>query len=94
MLGRLQAAGPVEIHGTFRGPIEVSGDLLIGATGLCEGDVRATSLEIEGQVIGDVDVDSLTIRPSGKLYGKANYKSLALQDGGVMVSDRRRAKAL
>jgi len=93
LLGRLTATGAVEIHGTFRGPIEVSGDLLIGPTGFCEGDIRATSLAIEGQVIGDVDVESLTIRPAGKLNGKATYKSLVLQDGGAMSSDRRRMKA-
>ncbi len=91
-MGRLKVTGPVEIFGTFRGLIEVSGDLLVGPTGYCETDIRATSLAIEGQVIGDVDVESLTIRPAGKLYGRAQYKSLVLQDGGAMVSDRRRMR--
>jgi cytoskeletal protein CcmA (bactofilin family) len=88
----LKAAGPVTIYGTFTGPIEVTGDLLVGPTGVCEGSIRAASLAIEGRVIGDVEVDDLLIRPTGKLFGKATYKSLALQDGGSMVSDRRRPK--
>ncbi|MDP2858810.1 MAG: polymer-forming cytoskeletal protein [Bacillota bacterium] len=92
MTGQLKAAGPVAIHGTFKGPIEVTGDLLVGPTGFCEGDLRAASLGIEGQVVGDVEVENLTIRPTGKLFGKATYKNLALQDGGVMVSDKRRMR--
>ncbi|HHV58335.1 MAG TPA: polymer-forming cytoskeletal protein [Firmicutes bacterium] len=85
-------AGPelvIEIHGRVEGGIcSYAGKVIITPTGLCMSNIKADSIDIAGEVHGDVEVKNLVIEPTGRLYGRAKYLNLMVQDGGILASDQ------
>lgn len=75
----------VEIEGNFNGDIINGRQVLISSTGCLKGNVTAATLEIYGNASGNIRVDNLLIRSSGRLYyHNLFYNDLQVEEGGVM----------
>lgn len=84
--GTIRSRGVMEICGQVEGHIEHEGRLVIGAGALCRSSIRATSLEVAGEVRGNVQVaERLTILATGRLYGDVRWGTLLVQAGGVLA---------
>lgn len=82
--GNLASSGVLEIRGTVKGDIHHQGKVVVGFTGSCESNIVATSVEVAGKIHGNVQTDHLVIHSTGRIYGRAIYKNLVIQDGGVL----------
>lgn len=73
----------VEVYGRTEGSIAGADKIIVAPTGCCKSNVKATYLDIAGEVYGDVEVEELVIRRTGRLHGQAKYKKLVLAEGAA-----------
>ena len=68
----------------MKGTIHVRGRLIVGASGLVEGDIHCQSSDIEGTVNGKIMCqDLLSLKATAKLTGDIRTKQLAIEPGAV-----------
>ena len=82
--GQLNSSGNIRVDGHIDGGITITGDAVIGESGVVQGDIKAGSLTVAGTVTGNVDCDgNLSIHSTGQLVGDVRVRSLNIADGGV-----------
>ncbi len=82
--GQIRGGGNVRVEGRVDGGIDVTGDAVIGESGIIQGDIKAGNLTVAGTVTGNVECDgNLSIHATGQLVGDVRVRSLNISDGGV-----------
>ncbi len=80
--GEMKCDSNVRIDGKIKGTVETKGRLVIGPSGLVEGDVICNNGDIEGKVEGRVKVQELlSLKSTAKLNGDIYTKKLAIEPG-------------
>jgi cytoskeletal protein CcmA (bactofilin family) len=86
--GEIRSDSNVRIDGRVKGTISVRGRLIVGASGVIEGDVTCQSSDIEGTVNGKINCqDLLSLKATAKLNGDINTKKLAIEPGAVFTGN-------
>lgn len=86
--GEIRSDSNVRIDGRVKGMINVRGRLIVGASGVIEGDVTCQSSDIEGTVNGKINCqDLLSLKATAKLNGDINTKKLAIEPGAVFTGN-------
>jgi cytoskeletal protein CcmA (bactofilin family) len=83
--GRLSGKSDLRIDGVFDGELSVEGEVWVGPDGSVSAPVAVGSLEIEGEVRGDVTAHgAVAIRPGGRLLGDVRARRICIDDGGSL----------
>jgi cytoskeletal protein CcmA (bactofilin family) len=83
--GKIEGAGHVRIAGSFKGDINVQGNLTIEAGAHLTGGVRAQTVIIGGELEGNIDAASrVELLQSGILNGDLKAGSLTVAAGSRM----------
>src|SRR5207344_834990 len=70
VMGRLRGEGDMRVEGVLEGEIDLEGDVSLGATSNVVAPVRGRSVEIEGELVGNVIAErDLTVRAGGRVRG-------------------------
>ena len=69
------------VHGRLRGEIALTGRLLIGEEGRVHASVAADSVEIAGQLEGDVRARAVTLRETARVKGRVDAQALVVREG-------------
>ncbi len=70
IVGDITSNGDVRIDGSLKGNISISGKLVIGPSGLLEGNVQCQNADVSGEIRGKVNVtELLTLKATSKLLG-------------------------
>lgn len=78
----------LRVDGRVKGTINVRGRLIVGQSGVIEGEVTCQSSDIEGTVLGRVVAqDLLSLKATAKLQGDINTKKLAIEPGAVFTGN-------
>jgi cytoskeletal protein CcmA (bactofilin family) len=86
--GEVKSDSNVRIDGRVKGTINVRGRLIVGASGLVEGDVTCQSSDIEGTVNGKITCqDLLSLKATAKLSGDIHTKKLSIEPGAVFTGN-------
>jgi cytoskeletal protein CcmA (bactofilin family) len=86
--GEIRSDSNVRIDGRVKGSINVRGRLIVGASGVVEGDVTCQSSDIEGTVNGKINCqDLLSLKATAKLTGDIITKKLAIEPGAVFTGN-------
>lgn len=86
--GEIKSDSNIRIDGRVKGTINVRGRLIVGASGLVEGDVTCQSSDIEGTVNGKITCqDLLSLKATAKLNGDINTKKLAIEPGALFTGN-------
>lgn len=86
--GEIKSDSNLRIDGRVKGTIQVRGRLIVGQTGVIEGEVTCQSSDIEGTVLGRVNCqDLLSLKATAKLQGDINTKKLAIEPGAVFTGN-------
>jgi cytoskeletal protein CcmA (bactofilin family) len=56
----------------------------VGPKGQAKASVRAATVEVEGEIEGDVRCDSLSLMPTARVRGTLTAKRLAVQEGALV----------
>jgi len=83
--GKIEGAGHVRIAGSFKGDVNVRGDLTIEAGAKVTGSVRAEKVTIAGELIGNIESAAhVELQQSGALTGDLKAGSLSVAAGSRM----------
>ena len=83
--GKIEGAGHVRIAGSFKGDVNVLGDLTIEPGAKVTGSVRAEKVTIAGELIGNIESAAhVELQQSGALTGDLKAGSLSVAAGSRM----------
>ncbi len=80
--GKMTIPTNTSIAGLLKMDIECAGKVIVAATGEVRGTIKASEVQIYGQVAGDIIVsEGLTIYKSGVVRGSIFSKKLFIEEG-------------
>lgn len=83
--GVLSGKSDLRVDGVFDGEIELEGVLFVGPDGAVDAPLVVGSLEVEGEVRGDVAArESVTVRAGGRLLGDVRARRIHIDDGASL----------
>ncbi len=88
--GNLDGSDTIHIDGQVAGNITVSNTLVIGKSGMVEGDVQAKHAIINGELQGTIKCENLEVMQTGKVSHCIEAKRLVLDgtiDGDINASE-------
>ena len=86
--GEIRSDSNIRIDGRVKGMVNAKGRVIVGQTGVIEGEVLCQSSDIEGTVIGKINCqDLLSLKATAKLQGDINTKKLAIEPGAVFTGN-------
>jgi len=88
--GNLDGTDTIHIDGHVTGNITVSNTLVIGKSGMVEGDIEAKHVIINGELNGTIKCENLEVMQTGKVSHHIEAKHLILDgtiDGDITASE-------
>lgn len=80
--GDIKSDGDIRIDGTLKGSINSKGKIVIGTTGVVEGEIICQNADISGTVKVKITVSEvLSLKPTAKLTGDIITNKLAIEAG-------------
>ncbi len=81
--GNLKAPSFARIDGQVTGDVFVDEGLIIGEKGAIHGNIITKEMVVYGTVNGNLQVNSLEIKASGKITGEIRTQTLSVENGAV-----------
>jgi len=81
LTGELRGSSVVRIEGKIIGNVNVEGGVILGETGIVEGDIITKSAILYGTVNGNIKTTHLEIKKSGNVSGDINTDTLEIEIG-------------
>lgn len=86
--GSVNSKNDFRVDGTIKGKLFCDAKVIIGPTGLVEGEIRCKNAMIEGKFEGILNVSEvLNIRESAKVSGDITYNKLIVQSGALVTGN-------
>lgn len=80
--GDIESNGDFRIDGMLTGTIKTKGKVVVGSTGVVEGEIICQNADIEGSVKAKIEVSELlTLKAQSKLDGDVTTGKLAIEPG-------------
>lgn len=80
--GKLSFKQSLKVNGTFKGKIDTSGHLVIGASADVDADIEAATVSVEGKLRGNVNAAKrIDILKTAKLTGDLRTPDLEIESG-------------
>lgn len=88
--GKLAFTTPTRVEGKLKGELRCTQLLIIGASAVVEGWVKADELRVEGVLRGEVaETRKVEVCERGRLIGKVSAQRLVLHEGGHLDGECR-----
>ena len=82
IVGEITSSGDIRVDGTLSGSINTKGKVVVGATGMVEGNVNASNADVSGELKGSISVSELlALKSTAKLDGDIVTNKLAIEPG-------------
>ena len=80
--GDIKSEGDIRIDGTLHGSLITKGKLVLGSTGLVEGEITCQNADISGSINGKIKVtELLSLKSTSKLTGDITTSKLSIEPG-------------
>jgi cytoskeletal protein CcmA (bactofilin family) len=84
--GEIKSAGDIRIDGKLKGNINIKGRLVIGNSGVVEGEINCANCDVSGKISGKVNVtDLFSLKSTAIVEGEVTTKKLAIEPGAVFT---------
>jgi len=83
-VGTITSEGTLNISGSVKGKITAR-LVLVDVEGQVEGELNADSLIIKGKVVGEVQCQDLNVGPRAFVDGSISYQNIHIQRGGKVA---------
>lgn len=84
--GDIKSDSGIRIDGQLKGTMNIKGKVVIGNTGLINGDITCKQIEVSGQVNGNIHAGELvSLKSSAKINGEIATRKLAIEPGAVFT---------
>lgn len=86
IIGDITSTGDIRIDGTLTGTVKTSGKLVLGTTGVIDGDVFCQNADISGNIKGKLAVSELlSLKAVSKITGDIVANKLSIEPGAVFT---------
>ena len=86
--GEIKSNGDIRIDGTIRGSVTSKSKVVIGTTGIVEGDVYCQSADISGAIIGKTTVvEMLFLKSHSRINGDIHTGKLVVEVGASFTGN-------
>lgn len=83
--GKIRINGSIRIDGKLKGEVEATEAVIVGESGVIEGDIKAKETNISGKCTGQIYAEnSVLLHASAEINGDIKCKKLVV-DEGVMI---------
>ena len=80
--GDINTNGDVRVDGTLNGKLIVKGKLVLGSTGVIDGEISCQNADISGGIKGKINVSELlSLKNSARINGDIVTNKLAIEPG-------------
>ena len=80
--GEVSSTGDIRIDGTLNGHVQCKGKIVVGSTGVLEGEIYCQNADFSGKIKGKIEVSELlTLKSTARLYGDIITNKLAIEPG-------------
>ncbi len=84
--GEIKSSGDIRIDGKLVGNIDIKGRLVIGTTGIVDGDIICKNCDVSGKIIGKVKINELlSLKASANIEGDIVTNKLSIEPGAVFT---------
>ncbi|MCZ4410425.1 polymer-forming cytoskeletal protein [Cryomorphaceae bacterium 1068] len=84
--GEIKTDSNIRIDGTVKGTITAKGRLVVGSSGIIDGEVVCENADIEGKITGQISVNGLlSLKSTARLECDITTKKLAIEPGAVFT---------
>jgi len=82
--GDIQSKSDIRIDGTLKGSVKTEGKLVVGPSGVVEGDVVCSNADIAGEIKAKITVSQLlALKSTSKLNGDIITNKLSIEPGAT-----------
>ena len=82
--GDIQSKSDIRIDGILKGSVKTEGKLVVGSTGVVEGDVVCVSADVSGEIKAKITVSQLlSLKSTSKLNGDIITNKLSIEPGAT-----------
>jgi cytoskeletal protein CcmA (bactofilin family) len=90
IVGEVSAKGDIRIDGAVKGKLNVQGKIVLGNSGIIEGEIKAGSADISGSVHGIMTISgALSLKESSKIEGDIQIGKLSIEPGALFSGNCR-----
>ena len=80
--GEVSCDEELTVHGTLRGTLSCSDNLVVSAAGVVEADLNAATISLAGQITGNVSAsERVDLQSGARLVGDVKAARLTIADG-------------
>lgn len=80
--GEIKSNGDIRIDGTLVGQVHSKGKIVVGNTGIIEGEIYCQNADFSGKIKAKVEVaELLTLKATSRLNGEIKTNKLAIEPG-------------
>ena len=85
IVGDVETSGILKIEGTVQGSIRGARQVMLGRSGVIQGDVQAEEVILGGRVIGTVTAtERVEIQSNSVIEGDVHTRSIVVFEGGLL----------
>ena len=82
--GDIQSKSDIRIDGILKGSVKTDGKLVVGSSGVVEGDVFCSNADISGEIKAKITVSQvLSLKSTSKLSGDIVTNKLSIEPGAT-----------
>lgn len=88
IVGDIKLNGDIRIDGSINGKINGKGKLVIGSSGVLEGEIHCQNADISGMVKGQIHVSELLVlKATAKVVGDIHTQKISIEPGAVFTGN-------
>ncbi len=82
--GDIDTNGDIRLDGVLKGKLMTTGRLVIGPTGMVEGDIFCDNIDVLGKIIGNVEAKNIvSLKAGANVQGNILTKNLSIEPGVI-----------
>lgn len=85
--GEINADCRLHIDGDFEGNINSKDVVMIGRSGVVNGEILAATLIVSGKFVGNVKSNTLEIKPQGRVEGTVSTSEFVIERKGIFMGE-------
>lgn len=83
--GKIKINGSIRIDGKLKGEVEATEAVIVGETGVIQGDIKAKETNISGKCTGQILAENtVLLHASAQINGDVKCKKLVVDEGVVI----------
>ena len=86
--GTLTSTETIRVDGTYIGQISCKGNILIGETGLIQGNIISQNILVSGKIEGNISATGeVHLSPTCEIIGDISYENLIVDEGAKFTGN-------